>query len=71
MQLDIHPNYGEVLVTCSCGVKYKMRSTKTTNFSVDVCQACHPFFTGKQKVLDVAGRIDRFNKRFGGRKLSN
>ena len=71
MRADIHPAYSDVKVTCSCGAVYETRSTKCEDFTVDVCQECHPFYTGKQKVLDTGGRIDRFNKRFGGRTISN
>lgn len=71
MRADIHPAYSDVKVTCSCGAVYETRSTKGEDFTVDVCQECHPFYTGKQKVLDTGGRIDRFNKRFGGRAISN
>jgi len=70
MRADIHPAYTDVKVTCSCGGSYDTRSTKGEDFSVDVCQECHPFYTGKQKVVDTGGRIDRFNKRFGGRTIS-
>ena len=70
MRADIHPAYIDVKVTCSCGASYDTRSTRGEDFSVDVCQECHPFYTGKQKVVDTGGRIDRFNKRFGGRTIS-
>ena len=70
MKTDIHPNYTDVKVTCSCGAVYTTRSTKGVDFSVDVCQLCHPFYTGTQKIVDTGGRIDRFNKRFGGRTVS-
>ena len=70
MRADIHPAYSDVKVTCSCGATYEMRSTKGEDFSIDVCQECHPFYTGKQKVVDTGGRIDRFNRRFGGRTIS-
>ena len=70
MRADIHPAYSEVKVTCSCGACYETRSTKGEDFTVDVCRECHPFYTGKQKVLDTGGRIDRFNKRFGGRSIA-
>ncbi len=69
MQSDIHPKYEEVSATCSCGNVIKTRSTLCKDIHVDVCSACHPFYTGKQKVLDTGGRIDRFNKRFGNRSL--
>ena len=61
MRSEIHPNYGTLSATCSCG------STMNGSIHVDVCSACHPFYTGKQKVADTGGRIDRFNKRFAGR----
>ena len=66
MKENIHPAYSGVKVSCSCGATYDTRSTKGEDFTIDVCQECHPFYTGKQKVLDTGGRIDRFNKRFGG-----
>jgi large subunit ribosomal protein L31 len=64
MKPDIHPNYGEMVATCSCGNVIKTASTLAKEIHVDVCSACHPFYTGKQKVVDSGGRIDRFNKRF-------
>lgn len=67
MQADIHPKYGETTATCSCGNVIQTRSTLSKDIHIDVCSECHPFYTGKQKVLDSGGRIDRFNKRFGGR----
>ncbi len=66
MKADIHPNYADISATCSCGNVIKTRSTLCQDISVDVCSECHPFYTGKQKVLDVGGRIDRFKQRFGG-----
>lgn len=65
MKADIHPNYVEIDATCSCGNVIKTRSTIGKNISLDVCSECHPFYTGKQKVLDTGGRIDRFKQRFG------
>ncbi len=67
MQAEIHPEYSEITATCSCGNVVKTRSTIAKDISLDVCSACHPFYTGKQKVLDSGGRIDRFKKRFGNR----
>lgn len=67
MQADIHPNYQELTATCSCGNVVKTKSTRGGEMHLDVCSNCHPFYTGKQKVVDSGGRIDRFNKRFGGR----
>jgi large subunit ribosomal protein L31 len=67
MQAEIHPKYAEITATCSCGNVIKTRSTIAKDIHVDVCAACHPFYTGKQKVMDTGGRIDRFKKRFGAR----
>ncbi|MEM1187037.1 MAG: 50S ribosomal protein L31 [Pseudomonadota bacterium] len=67
MQTDIHPRYAQVTATCSCGHQIKTRSTLGADFSIDVCSRCHPFFTGKQKIVDSGGRVDRFKKRFGNR----
>jgi large subunit ribosomal protein L31 len=67
MQADIHPKYSDITATCSCGNVIKTRSTLTDDILLDVCSECHPFFTGKQKVLDTGGRVDRFKKRFGSR----
>lgn len=64
MKSDIHPNYGEMVATCSCGNVIKTASTHAKEIHLDVCSSCHPFYTGKQKVADTGGRIDRFNKRF-------
>ncbi|MGV6807201.1 MAG: 50S ribosomal protein L31 [bacterium] len=64
MKSDIHPEYGQMTATCSCGNVVKVGSTLAQEIHVDVCSNCHPFYTGKQKVVDTGGRIDRFNKRF-------
>ena len=69
MKADIHPEYKDIKATCSCGNVIETRSTIGKDILVDVCSACHPFYTGKQKIMDTAGRVDRFNKRFGNRKL--
>lgn len=69
MKADIHPKYDAMKVTCSCGNVIETKSTLASDISVEVCSNCHPFYTGKQKVLDAGGRVDRFNKRFGSRKL--
>lgn len=66
MKADIHPNYGPATVRCACGNVIQTRSTKAA-MEVDICSACHPFFTGKQKFIDTAGRIDRFKKKFAKR----
>ena len=59
MKKDIHPNYAETTITCACGNVINTRSTEK-DIKVEICSACHPFFTGKQKLVDTAGRIDRF-----------
>jgi large subunit ribosomal protein L31 len=64
MKADIHPEYNEIKVTCSCGNAFDTRSTLKQDLSVEVCSACHPFYTGKQKILDTAGRVDKFRKKY-------
>ena len=64
MKKDIHPKYGESLVRCACGETFKTGSTKE-ELSVEICSKCHPFFTGKQKLINSGGRVDRFKKRYG------
>jgi large subunit ribosomal protein L31 len=61
MKKDIHPNYFDCTVTCSCGNTFTTRSTKK-ELKVDICSNCHPFYTGKQKFVDSGGRVDRFKK---------
>lgn len=65
MKSDIHPDYGEITVTCGCGNSFKTRSTLGRDLTVDVCSMCHPFYTGKQKILDTAGRVDKFRRKYG------
>jgi large subunit ribosomal protein L31 len=66
MKAGIHPNYKEVAVTCSCGNKFTTRSTLgKESLHVEVCAACHPFYTGKQKIVDTAGRVEKFRQRYG------
>jgi len=68
MRPGIHPDYHDISVNCSCGNAFVTRSTYSKEaLSVEVCSACHPFYTGKQKVMDSAGQIDKFRKRFGGK----
>ena len=62
MKPNIHPNYGECVVKCACGETFVTGSVEMT---VDVCSKCHPFFTGKQKLVDTGGRVDRFKKKYG------
>ena len=64
MKEGIHPEYKVIKVKCFCGNEFQTRSTGK-DLSLDVCSACHPFYTGKQKIVDTGGRVDRFNKRFG------
>ena len=64
MKAAIHPNYHDVHVKCACGNTFTTRSTNKGDISVEICSACHPFFTGKQKVLDSAGRIERFRRKY-------
>ena len=67
MKADIHPDYQEITVTCSCGNVFKTRSTLSKPaLGLEVCSACHPFYTGQQKVMDTAGRVEKFRRRFGG-----
>lgn len=63
MKAGIHPQYVEAVVRCSCGNEFTTRSTKP-NIHVDVCNVCHPFFTGEQRIVDTAGRVERFNRRY-------
>jgi len=63
MKPEIHPEYPYATISCACGNKVVTRTTRG-DFTLDVCAACHPFYTGKQKVMDTAGRVDRFKKRF-------
>ncbi|HIW73980.1 MAG TPA: 50S ribosomal protein L31 [Firmicutes bacterium] len=64
MKENIHPKYEKATITCACGEVIETRSTKG-NIRVEICSKCHPFFTGKQKLVDTGGRVDRFKKRFG------
>ncbi len=67
MKADTHPEYGEVKAVCSCGNVIETRSTHQGELHLDVCSACHPFYTGKQKIMDTGGRVERFRRRFGNR----
>ena len=67
MKADIHPEYVECTVTCGCGNSFTTRST-TDKINVEICSACHPFYTGQQKFVDTAGRIEKFMRRYGARK---
>ena len=63
MKEDIHPLYANSTITCACGAAYETRSTRDSH-AVDICSACHPFFSGKQKLIDTAGRVDKFEKKY-------
>ena len=69
MKKGIHPNYAPTEIRCACGAVIETRSTKE-NITVQICSSCHPFFTGKQKLVDTAGRIDRFRKKFSDKTVS-
>ena len=64
MKANIHPKYKEIKVVCSCGNEFVTRSTLGKDLHIEVCSACHPFYTGKQKIVDTAGRVDKFRKRY-------
>jgi large subunit ribosomal protein L31 len=68
MKTDTHPTYNDTTVRCSCGNTFITRSTRAGDLQVELCNECHPFFTGKQKLVDTGGRVERFNKRYGERK---
>jgi large subunit ribosomal protein L31 len=68
MKAGIHPEYHEVTVHCACGASWKTRSTKK-DLHLEICSNCHPFFTGRQKLIDTEGRVDRFTKKFGAQTV--
>lgn len=65
MKTDTHPAYDSIKVTCSCGESFDTRSTAGGDLSIEVCSKCHPFYTGKQKMVDTGGRVDKFRQRYG------
>lgn len=67
MKKEIHPKYEKAIISCACGSSFETGSTKK-NMKVEICSVCHPFFTGKQKIIDTAGRVERFNRKYN---LSN
>lgn len=69
MKKGIHPEYHDLMVVCACGNTFQTRSTKK-DLRVEICSECHPFFTGKQKLVDSGGRVERFNRRYGQRKTA-
>jgi large subunit ribosomal protein L31 len=68
MKKDIHPRYEETVIHCTCGAEYRTRSTVKT-LRIGICAACHPFFTGEQRFVDTAGRVEKFARRFGASTL--
>ena len=68
MKADIHPAYADIAVTCSCGNSFQTRSTVGKDLAIEVCSKCHPFYTGKQKMLDTGVRVDRFRRKYGMNK---
>lgn len=70
MRANIHPDYQEIKVTCSCGNTFSTRSTLKKDLSVEICSSCHPFYTGKQKLIDTAGRVDRFKQKYGKKQAA-
>jgi len=65
MKPNVHPTYKEIKVTCSCGNSFTTGSTVGKDLHLEVCSACHPFYTGKQKIMDTAGRVDKFRRKYG------
>jgi large subunit ribosomal protein L31 len=68
MREGIHPAYDVITVRCDCGNNFETRSTKAEEIHTEICSACHPFYTGKQKLIDTAGRIERFRRKYGEKK---
>lgn len=66
----VHPNYNETTVKCACGNTFQTRSTHKGDIVLEICSACHPFFTGKQKLIDTAGRIERFKRKYAGKEAT-
>jgi large subunit ribosomal protein L31 len=70
MKQGIHPDYKDIKVHCACGNTFTTRSTRKDDLQVEICSECHPFFTGKQKLVDTAGRVDRFNRRYAKKQAA-
>ncbi len=68
MKAGVHPEYNEISVTCSCGNVFNTRSTMKKALHVEVCSSCHPFYTGKQKIVDTAGRVEKFRQKYALKK---
>ena len=71
MKAGIHPDYKQITVTCTCGNKFETRSTIGQDLQVEVCSNCHPFYTGKQKIVDTGGRVDKFRKKYAAKTESH
>ena len=71
MKTDIHPSYTETTVRCSCGNTFATRSTVEGDLTIELCNECHPFFTGRQKLVDTGGRVERFRKRYEGAEIKS
>jgi large subunit ribosomal protein L31 len=69
MKADIHPNYVETVIRCACGTAYRTRSTRK-DIKIGICAACHPYFTGEQKFVDTAGRVEKFARRYGSTRAA-
>jgi large subunit ribosomal protein L31 len=70
MKAEIHPEYKSVKVICACGATWTTRSTKSPELRLEICSSCHPFFTGKQKLIDTAGRVERYTRKYGVKKAA-
>jgi large subunit ribosomal protein L31 len=70
MKPEIHPDYRETTIRCTCGAEYQTRSTRQ-NLHLGICAACHPYFTGQQKFVDTAGRVEKFTRRFGTTSIAS
>lgn len=70
MKAGIHPEYKDITVTCTCGNTFTTRSTLGEALQIEVCSSCHPFYTGKQKMIDTAGRVERFNQKYGKKQAA-
>ena len=65
MKSEIHPDYREITVSCACGNSFQTHATLSHDLSLEICNNCHPFYTGNQRIVDTAGRVDRFQQRYG------
>jgi len=70
MKADAHPKYTEINVVCSCGNQFKTGSTLGQDLNIEVCSSCHPFYTGKQKIVDTGGRVDKFRKKYAAKSTA-